>query len=142
MNPGPELDAKVAVEVMKWHRHCSGVAYWHWQDSEGMNIGSTDDSECFDCGNIFPRFSPSIDIVAAWEVVEKLQKQGLTCYLTATGDGNYQACRVVDVPAAPVPVKELLVNGYQRPEISNEQAKTMPHAICLAALKAVGVEVE
>lgn len=92
-----ELDAQVMIKVLGCHPHPKG-----W--SNGFDIFPVD-------------WSPSRDIRAAWEVVEKLQG-GLRFELRRRPDGGFWA--------------------YFGEELSAE-ADTAPHAICLAALKAVGV---
>lgn len=77
------------------------------------------------CRYDYPPYST--DIAAAWEVVEKMGGE-----VGSPGDGPYQR---KDKWAAfiPCPGKD---NGGKW-----GYGDTAPHAICLAALKAVGVEV-
>lgn len=111
MNPGRELDALVAEKVM-------GIAIPEGADTQYLET-------CMD----LPYYST--DIAAAWEVVEKLFQSGFDLYLeTFKDDEDKPQCRV----------------SFQA--IDNQDkgsgpiyADTAPHAICLAALKAVGVEI-
>jgi hypothetical protein len=74
----------------------------------------------------FPRYST--DIAAAWEVVEKL---------TADHEFRFQA----DYYGPFVQfIRYAEDKNGDHPDYSSS-ADTAPHAICLAALKAVGVEV-
>lgn len=117
MTPGLELDALVAEKVMGWGRPRP-----EW-------VASTPDSPW-----VNPKdglgYRPSeialysTDIAAAWEVVEKW-KDGVQIF--KAGDHYTCALTVKRVP-----------NHFQ---VISESAPTAPHAICLAALKAVGVEV-
>lgn len=65
-------------------------------------------------------FRPSTDIAAAWEVVEKMSEQGITVVVWAWPGGRF-GCDIAVINKAD------LING-----------DSAPHAICLAALKAVG----
>jgi len=111
MKAGQELDALVAEKVM------------------GMRPGVDWHSPCFDeffCDNPCPRFSTSI--AAAWEVFEWLCKRG-------------------DDIAEVVQLTFNVQNGWwctseRWTQIDVQgNAPTAPLAICLAALKAVGVEI-
>lgn len=100
LKPGPELDALVASKVMGW-----GVA------DDGAVIVDGAHLVC-------PLFS--IDIAAAWALVEKFPHKYLFKWNTFN-DGKWE-CRFSD--------------SDDGSKIA--YALTAPHAICLAALKAVG----
>lgn len=68
----------------------------------------------------------SRDIGAAWEVVEKLEGKGFSYHIETGEPGMVDAFFDTDVDSP----------------IFWAAAKTAPHAICLAALKAVGIEAE
>lgn len=115
MKAGRELDALVAEKVMGWKRHDLGpINGVRWVNKDGRII----DTE--------HPFTYSTDIAAAWEVVEKMEKDGWQASghmsATETGYWNFQFTKI------------------------NEQkqfyalTKTVPYAICLAALKAIEVE--
>ena len=129
MEPGPELDALVAEQVMEWtlkNPDCCQNEQW-WADSEGMNTAD--------------EFCPSTDIATAIvDVVGKLQGDN-SVYLSAHHSGNLQSCLIVRGLAASCRPKEVILRGFDVDAelghiLANEQAKTLPHAICLAALAA------
>lgn len=141
MKPGPELDALIAKEVMGWkdgglvsttgdldpRTWATGIELPRIPIPPGMS------ADTYFHKNPMPRFKrpillrvefcPSTDIAAAWEVVEKLQdrfrtvvtafeKYGFGCHMKAW-DSRIE----IDVQS---------------------EADSAPHAICLAALRAVG----
>jgi hypothetical protein len=60
---GQELDALIAERVMGWHveRYATyGAPSDHWHDATGSRVASSD-------------WSPSTDIAAAWQIVERLR---------------------------------------------------------------------
>lgn len=125
--PGRELDALIAEKVMglvleQKCTQCDGTGY-------------VDQDRCHICHyslghpgvkKIFPK-EYSTDIAAAWEVVEKILSTGIDFTLEAgpnkTTKERYYGVSINDVD----------------PQYSEISA---PHAICLAALKAVGVKLE
>lgn len=120
MNPGRELDALVAKRIMGWN--VGGYMNMQWVCNDGKDTGwyltEFGSQEC-------NPFSPSTDIAAAWEVVDKLGER-FSFYFHTRG-------RMTDISVIHWP--DNLKGGF---DVSGE---TAPHAICLAALKAVGVEV-
>lgn len=121
--PGRALDALVAERVMGW---VGGGKYWIDPSNPaemygaGFTIGNTD----YD----IPPFKPSTDIAAAWLVVERLSEQGRVLLVKADGNRKYSGALRYTVT----------INGIDGRFDSN----SAPHAICLAALKALGIEVE
>lgn len=133
MTAGRELDALVHAKVMGHPEQC-----WH-PNAEKVDPKHTTLIRCPDCGETFgdstyvlalstlPRYST--DIAAAWSVVEKMR-----------GEGVY-----IDVQ--PRCDRWDTVAGWQGPDDGDiwEQvsltADTAPLAICLAALRAKGVDV-
>lgn len=115
MNAGRELDVLVAEKVMGWR----GSSEKHYVGNSG---------KCFCCG-IIPPYSTSI--AAAWEVVEKMFYLGwdLELQYFKKNDKEY----TVRVLFAEIGNQELSTLAF---------ADTAPHAICLAALEAVGVELK
>ena len=119
MEPGPELDALVAEKVMGWEqRHPK-----HWAECAGT--GGLGDS--FEYRRSQAEWSPSTSIADAWEVVENIKHPhrrsvfvGFDCAILT--EGPYQCC----------------VNEPDGLCVASAWADTAPHAICLAALKAVG----
>jgi hypothetical protein len=138
MQPGPELDRLVAEKVMGWRRMT-----WIEQCSQ------SDDYVCEEYDSSMPdewcslredglwiaqhlveerngyyegAWTPSADIKKAWEVVEKLKSEGW----------SYS----VSDHTLPHATKW---TGWHLAEFGDfcDSAETAPHAICLAALKAV-----
>ena len=109
MKAGPELDALVAEKVMGWDLSFEfsthGKKETGWLDPVAHFIHRKG------------QWSPSEDIAAAWQVVEKALPGFV---LTEASNQHWMAC------TAHV----------------NALGETPAHAICLAALKVVGVEVE
>lgn len=115
LKPGPELDALVAEKVMRWTpvEHPDKLA------------GQTGAFYPIKFGGGIYRepggpWSPSTDIRDAWEVVEKMLSEGRSITLQALEEGDPERWWDVSVDEA---VAEKI---------------SAPHAICLAALKAVG----
>ena len=112
MLPGRELDAVIAEKIMELEvvRNKKGG----WSIGEA-NYWYTNDEPGGVLSNPLPEYST--DIAAAWEVVEKLQKLN-PLHIRSDITGRWF------VSCGPF----------------NASASTAAHAICLAALKAVGVE--
>lgn len=130
--PGRELDALIAEKVMGWvsipHPEPenlfpgvrAGARSWfppnndyaYWRERFGPGYAN---------GVSFPEYSTSIE--AAWEVVEKMGENRLRLDLS--------------VGTSEDAIAEFSRNGSEGIEANGEDA---PHAICLAALKAVGYE--
>lgn len=119
MKSGPELDKLVAEKVMGFTpiKDDDGTIICFVDEPNETEYFSSDD-EC--------EFSPSTDIRDAWEVVDKFSYS-----LQLTQSHGYWTCTMV------YKINERGVGQY----ISAE-AKIAPLAICLAALKAVGIEVK
>jgi hypothetical protein len=105
MEAGRELDALVAVEVMGWHNDHE-VPYYDWVQESNEVI------------HISKRWSPSSDIGAAWEVVEKMIANGW--WNTDIGFGS-----------------GIVVSFDDGSTTHQAKADTAPLAICRAALLAV-----
>lgn len=125
MKAGRELDALIAEKVMGLQTcsdpigRCAAAKLtpcqcWGVPDRNGIVSGGE-------------RASYSTDIAAAWEVMEKLREQW-----AVELHGRDQAWAV------------LIEDGDEVSAhfIATEEADTAPLAICLAALKAVGVETD
>lgn len=113
MNPGRELDALVAEKVMGWeavHEHDfrDGGKQWLGTRSDGAKMVP------------LPHYSTSI--AAAWEVVAHLRSLASYVRWELRGDRHDYNCYFC------------LGRGVEWVE----DIDTAPHAICLAALKAVG----
>jgi hypothetical protein len=122
MEAGRALDTLVAEKVMGRCLHRRLVF---------------DASNCPDCGKFCvvedqrkeESFHPSTDIAAAWEVVEKLSESFHWTIHTPFTSG---------LPWFAGLTKQGITGWNGRPDYA-EGAATAPRAICLAALKAVGV---
>lgn len=112
MKPGPELDALVAEKVMGWN-------LIDYPNIGVIEIETEDDS--FDLAE----FKPSTDIKEAWDVVE----------FTENNVGGIELISLCDE-------KKYLFRIWNGKENIEANAETAPLAICLAALKAVGIEVD
>ena len=119
MNAGRELDALVAERVMGLVAYSVGLV------TERPRVRTVDDLQ-----RTGTPLSPySTDIAAAWQVVERLHALGFVVNVTMdNGTGRY--CEVW----------KLADDSIYAPH-RVEAETTIPHVICLAALKAVGAEV-
>lgn len=120
-----ELGAEVAEKVMEYRLIPEPSGEWfcdrlwlgladtvYWIDA----WGNTKTTDC----NGFREFSPSTDIAAAWEVVEKLQQEPREWY--------FECHRIVAIPPGHYHAFFGGTIGY---------ADTAPRAICIAACLAV-----
>jgi hypothetical protein len=131
MKAGRELDALIAEKVMGCNVYCVDPNYNYkdpakmWRcDCPGANsIGDRPHADDGFDGEIKPY---STDIAAAWKVVEKMRESHqwirIECF-----DGKWEA--------GPVEVC-----GEDYIDNNVESLVSAPHAICLAALKAIGHE--
>ncbi|ONK21212.1 hypothetical protein BLX87_23065 [Bacillus sp. VT-16-64] len=113
-----EIDRLIAEKVMGWEFYEDGES-WTTENGDHLFFSACDANE----------WAPSSDISDAWLVVEKLKNK--KTYLNICPEK--ERCTVDTWYEDD--------NGYYLPYTSVE-AKTAPLAICLAALKSVGVEVE
>lgn len=130
LEPGPELDRLVAERVMGWHREPYRnekfpriIAQWKDANGEVMVSENIDGSL---------GWSPSIDIVAAWEVVEVLYMRGMVPEVYGVWFTRKK--------------KWVAMFWYDTKDGMNtakSEARSLPLAICRAALLAVmGVDGE
>ncbi len=121
MEAGRELDALVAEKVMGWR----DVRPGHYTGSPGTMYGKAPQPQPWDSpqdrtkGVSFVPFY-STKIADAWEVIEKLADRDPMIAMWGYEDGT--------------------AGWFCDFEGIKDHARTAPHAICLAALKAVGVE--
>lgn len=116
MKPGRELDSLVAEKVMGWRKDSDGD--WERPSKDAIDGWYPD--------HLFPY---STDIAAAWEVVEKLTAQ--------FGDDF----TIWSIWSRENKIRARFNRGESRTYAAQADAPTAPHAICLAALKAVGHEI-
>lgn len=110
-----EIDALVAEKVMGWTHHVTPMGrVWHRHDGDPHSNAYVGDDEAI------PHYTEIIS--ATWLIVEKFHWFALTKHTYERGI-EYEA----SFPPRPV---------------EPSRANTAPLAICLAALKAVGVKVE
>jgi hypothetical protein len=113
-----EIDRLVATKVMGWKIYADSAGYKFWsinEDDRSRIIYSV------------TSFEPTKDIADAWQVVEKLIDEG---YDINVYNHNKEFNVEINIEEDD---KHLWFYG---------EADSAPLAICLAALKAVGVEVE
>lgn len=140
LESGPELDTLMAEKVMKWKLHSKakwledatpGTPYY---DSPGGPIRMGED------------WSPSGNMTDAWEVVEKLNRDGLLVAVVGSHDDNLNACMIIQGMAASHSARDIFLHldGYDElhkdyPDIFEKpirvQAETVQLAICAAALE-------
>lgn len=146
MKAGREIDALVAEKVMGWRRmtyaeqyakcprpHGYGndnrlTSYWH--SSELHNGVYREAARAEDCPDYYEpedAWSPSTDIAAAWEVVIHLRSKDYIDFELRMEPGRESATASFIMPAG---------------NRISASANDAPAAICLAALKAVGVEID
>ena len=124
MKPGREMDALVAERVMGWRVMA--------EYEPGVIKCLVDGNQCEVNPPEFPRYST--DIAAAWEVVMELLHRGFSTAIESEDRGaHWFRISGGEAPEGPC----YLPNG----EVCCSSLVSAPHAICLAALKAVGVEV-
>lgn len=114
MDAGRALDAAVAEKVMGLS---VSPAYFEIETGHGP-IYWVLDADGIE-SDLVPAYSTSID--AAWQVIEKLADRDPMLAQRGYADGS--------------------VGWYCDLEGIQAHARTAPHAICMAALKAVGVEI-
>jgi hypothetical protein len=122
MKAGRELDALIAEQVMGWTKRSIPDEIvgpeWYWCSEAGPK-------------QLVSSWRPSTEIHWAWMVVERLRGQHC-CTKLYSDHGYVWECT--------------LIKEFDDPHAGEQplfgQAETAPLAICLAALKAVGVEVE
>ncbi len=117
MKAGRELDALVAEKVMGIELTITSQGHPYFRDGTLLRV---------------PIAHYSTDIAAAWQVVEKMRDLGYWCQMR----NEFEAHDGPDCWAGFTPHSTTGWNG--RPDHWT-QAETLPLAICLAALKAVGV---
>lgn len=131
MKPGRELDAKVAEKIMGWDNI-------HYQPGGNIPFGRPNDDYRRDFPNNTAYFkrvlSYSIDIAAAWEVVEEMAREGWRLELEA------KLLHQKEIRAYAVTFDRLVGDDIER--VGVWEVKTVPLAICLAALKVFDVEVK
>lgn len=135
MNPGRELDALIAEKVMGFKdvhfKVCStfglDTSDWHMTPDARYPYAIARG-----CTLQVPHYST--DIAAAWEVVEKLPTIEIT---NCKGNSLLFDARANEKDKWVVAVRVSAEADYSNPKFIYSQAVSAPHAICLAALKAV-----
>lgn len=128
-----ELDAIVAEKVMGWQNVApvdnNQVAYLF---CDRFN-GNPPQASQIDSPVIVPSYSKSLD--AAWEVVDRLRNSPYWCSVAIDAD----SLSVLSPNLVQIEI-EMWKNGD--PTFQYTESATAPIAICLAALKTIGIEVE
>ena len=137
MNAGPELERVIAEKVMGWEISGPDIeGYTRLVDERSVVVGLLND------------FEPSIDIRDAWRVVEKVSESFVKTGFSGGVDiGTWTDFHLEKGSAS----GDFWTATFQRNDERNSvgtdvcewtsYAMTAPLAICLAALKAKGVEV-
>lgn len=140
MKPGRELDALVAEKVMGVEV-ARGVqcSYECGFKNDDMGIAASR-LEALGWVTHYPIPYYSTDIAAAWEVVEHIGvgwSLTLARYSSISSAGHgWLACFAKSIHPADS------TKSYYPDVVAHGLADTAPHALCLAALRVVGVEVE
>lgn len=121
MKPGRELDALIAEKVMGWT----------WDEKSAWSPSGSKWSRKVPGKVILDEWGwllhYSTDICAAWEVVEKMSQIGFKFVISNSVIGGLESSE-----------KPWCFFGKQGERVIDIVGHTIPHAICLAALKAVG----
>ncbi len=130
MQAGREMDALVAERVMGWHEN----AYHYWSDS-GWAVERTTDTVQANA----QVWSPSTDIAAAWEVVEKV---GVIVVPVRDVIDKFPELDELGPIIAWVADADAMrpheyAHWFERDSYDWTKADTAPLAICRAALKCV-----
>lgn len=111
-----DIDVAIAKKVMGWKK---GELNWTidelWIDSKGSY-------------KYVGKFSPSTNISDAWQVVEKMRKEGFVAHINV--HPNRYTCEIYKN-----------IEGYYN-FICKQEAETAPLAICLSALRAKGIDID
>lgn len=118
MTPGRELDALVVEKVFGCDVRTSGEVSF-------CGCAGSPHGKPVVYGALAPLRCYSTDIAAAWEVVERFRDVGISVMQPG------------ERPRGNPDRKWVIYIGYDDEQVE-ETADTAPHAICLAALKAVG----
>ena len=109
-----EIDRLVAEKVMDWVQGEYAKDKWYYKKN----------GQIHGMAKFVKDWNPSTNIADAWQVAEKLMKNGLFFNVLKWIDGDFVA-------------------RFENHKVSvKAEAETAPLAICLAALKSVGVEVD
>lgn len=118
-----ELDALVAEKVMGWKKAPNGAWMSYEKDAFGNGGWKSHATWKANASVSAVRFTPSTDIAAAWQVVEKMKERQWNFTIADLVKNKWRA----------------EFGGSRKHKQTWEDADTAPRAICLAALKAVGV---
>lgn len=137
MNAGKELDALIAEKVMGWTKAEISNEY-----GKILVLGNPKLKEkdwIMMPAEYNPYLPYSTDISAAWEVVEKLSKTNTMVGTRTFNNQPWQSMCLI--------LKSLNHEAYKNDfeqdftQWITATGESIPHAICLAALKAVGHEI-
>lgn len=128
-----ELNNLVAEKIMGWKLDLSD-----WKTSDNQ----------FTMWDVYD-WEPSENIRCAWMVVEKFSRGPWHVFICDTHSDNWKSCLIRSSVASPYPPEEIFYGlmPYKRDDKNlglkefKAQTESVPKSICLAALKAVGVNV-
>jgi len=144
LKPGPELDAAIAEHVMGWERVTDAaeiarreqvpdnVSPDRWHRKCVWFVGD-EPMACDECGSM-PEVSTSWDAMRL--VVEKLAAEGYN--VTMETNGDLARCTIHRLPDGTRTMQEAAHDLWN--PVADEIVQALPHAVCLAALQAVGHE--
>jgi hypothetical protein len=128
--PGRELDALVAEKVMGLYREPPSKYARHvpqYSDRDPKTGRATVS------GDLRPY---STDIAAAWEVLKNIHARGIVWCIEQADTAAFPTVHIVN--PTPCEKEKGHIHFIEDMERISERAESTPHAICLAALKAVG----
>lgn len=139
--PGPELDALVAEHVMgiRLCRECSDGKYVFeridlWDNAKNQPSGKHEHGDVPEFSKSYEEMGKLIEKLAtgpkAWSFhINRYGKDGIDVYLSA-GDCNCPHVQKYDPETG---------HGYEHYQSECESVESLPHAVCLVALRAFGV---
>jgi hypothetical protein len=119
MEAGAALDAIVAERVMGWKQDPRPFPRWEDGSEHGSDWYVDGNGDYYECSNQCDTWRPSLDIAAAWVVVEKLSEGWIV--VVQRDNGADWLCHIGDI-------------GQYKPHRYGEVTGPAPLAICKAAL--------
>lgn len=132
MKAGRELDILIAEKVMGWTREPINPLSIEPDRRGWLNVNgyyfSHPDATTYENEKL-PKYSTNI--AAAWEVVEKIKME--KCMININEDATFSSVQIERFHPLPT-------GGTWSCIVESSDGESAPHAICLAALKAVGYD--
>lgn len=127
-----QVDVLVAEKIMGWFLNIS-TGERVWTDGTGQYVAHVDPNAPTGF-----KFTPSTDIQDAWKVIEKLQENQLGVAITSGIEEPSKSWKYV------VEIHDYKIEAIYVEETENVVGfclhESAPMAICLAALKSIGVD--